>query len=266
MPISAFRQYQRVRGLSEKTIRRRDVTLRLFQRHIAPLSLFEASGDLIDDWLGCYRVAATRRAYRSDLQAYFSWAARRDWCDTNPVLRTDSIRVPKPLPRPVPASHLPLILESATPDLRLMIALAAFAGLRVSEIAALDTSDLDLISESPTLTVRCGKGAKDRTVPIHPNLARLLRESKIRSGPVVRVSASTVGRVIAEHLRSLGIEATAHKLRATFGTELARTTTGNLVLLAKLMGHTDPATSMRYVGWHGGPGASAVAAMYPPAA
>lgn len=263
--VAAFRQYQHVRNLSPKTIMRRDVALRQFAAHIAPLTLIEATGDLIDEWLGTFRSPATRRAYRSDLQAFYSWCAKRDIC-ANAVLKTDSIRVPKPLPHPVPPAYLPLILATATPDVRLMIGLAAFAGLRVAEVAALDAGDLDLVSLSPTLAVRCGKGAKDRVVPLHPHLVNLLKERQSKTGPVVNASARTVGEKVAAHLRSLGVEATAHKLRHSFGTELARSTEGNVILIASLMGHEDVSTSMRYIGWSGGPGAAAVAAMYPKAA
>lgn len=262
--VLAFRRYQQNRALSPKTIRRRGVTLRQFSSWIRPLPLLEATADLIDEWLSIYSAPATRRAYRSDLMAFYTWAAKRDLC-ANPVLRTDSVKVPKPLPRPVPPAYLAAILATATPDVRMMIALAAYAGLRRSEIAALDAGDIDLISEAPTLAVRCGKGGKDRIVPIHPDLAEILR-TRPKHGPIVGRSEGTVGGKIADHLRSLGIEATAHKLRHTFGTELARATEGNVILIAKLMGHEDISTSMRYVGWAGGPSAAAVGAMYPSAA
>lgn len=261
--VAAFRQYQRVRGLSRKTIDRRDVSLRQFAASIIPMPLLDANHDLIDDWLGTHRSAATRRAYRSDLMAFYTWAAKRDLC-TNPVLKTDPIRVPKTLPRPVPADYLQAILVSATPDVRMMCALAAYAGLRCAEIAAIDAADIDLTKESPVLAVRCGKGNKDRVVPVHPYLAAMLRG--IRPGPLVDVNAQSVGRKVARHLRSLGIDMTAHKLRHTFGTELARVTEGNVVLVASLLGHEDISTTMAYIGWSGGPGAAAVAGMYPPAA
>lgn len=262
--VLAFRRYQQVRALSPKTIRRRGVSLNQFAAWIAPLPLIEATGDLIDEWLGTFVSPATRRAYRSDLMAFYVWAAKRDMC-ANPVVRTDSIRVPKGLPRPVPASHLGVILSTAAPDVRLMVALAAYAGLRRSEIAALDAVDIDLTSEAPTLAVRAGKGNKDRVVPIHPQLAKVLRGCP-KHGPVVGVTAGTVGQKVAAHLRSLGVDATAHKLRATFGTELARATEGNVILIARMMGHEDISTSMTYVGWSGGPGAAAIGAMYPQAA
>jgi integrase len=263
--IAAFRRYQQVRSLSPKTVRRRGVALRQFAAWVHPLELTETTGDLVDEWLATFTVAATRRAYRSDLMAFYTWAVKRDLTATNPVLKTDSIRVPKGLPRPVPAAQLAAILASAEPDVRLMIALAAYAGLRRSEIAALDAADIDLASQHPTLAVRAGKGNKDRIVPIHPELAAILRRCQ-RRGPVVGVTAGTVGVKVARHLRSLGLEATAHKLRATFGTELARATEGNVILIARMMGHEDISTSMTYVGWAGGAAAEAIGAMFPPAA
>lgn len=263
-PVAAFRRHQSARNLSPATIRRREVSLRQFAADIAPMPLLGADAHLIDEWLARYRTPSTRRAYRSDLQAFYSWAAKRDLC-ANPVVKTDSVRVPKPLPRPVPPAYLPAILATATPDVRLMTALAAYAGLRVAEISALDAADLDLTSEAPLLAVRCGKGRKDRIVPIHPDLATLLRSAP-RSGPVVGVCPSTVGRKVSEHLRSLGIEATCHQLRHSFGTELARTTEGNLILVARLMGHGDVSTTMGYIGWSGGAGAAAIKGMYPTAA
>jgi integrase/recombinase XerD len=262
--VLAFRRYQKTRGLARATIERRDVSLKGFAAYIAPLELAEGEPDLIDDWLGTFTSPATRRAYRSDLMAFYTWAAKRGIC-SNPVLAVDGIRVPKTLPRPVPATHLQALLQSAPTDVRVMIALAAFAGLRRAEIAALDATDIDLLSIPPTIAVRAGKGNKDRIVPVHPDLAAVLATAP-RHGPIVGVTASTVGHRVADHLRKVGIEATAHQLRHTFGTELARATDGNVILIATLMGHTDISTSMGYIGWAGGPAVDAVAAMYPRAA
>lgn len=264
--VANFHHYQDVRGFSDKTIRRREGSLRQFAAAIDPLPLLAATGDLVDEWLGTFRSPATRHAYRADLMAFYAWATKRDIVDANPVVKTDSIKVPKTLPRPVPPAYLSAVLASAPPDVRLMIGLAAYAGLRCAEIAAIEASDIDLTSESPTLAVRAGKGNKDRIVPVHPALAVLLREQYIRSGRLVQVGTATVGIKISTHLRSLGIEATAHKLRHSFGTELARSASGNIVLVAALMGHGSVETSMRYVGWQGGPSVEAISGMYPPAA
>lgn len=64
-----------------------------------------------------------------------------------------------------------------------MIALALFAGLRCHEIAGLQAEDVWLHGEPPMLVVRHGKGAKDRAIPMHPELVSLLRDIPA-SGPV----------------------------------------------------------------------------------
>lgn len=260
--LNAFSAYQRVRGLSEKTVARRATSLNSITRWIAPAQLITVTPDALEEWLGTFTSAATRRAYRADVMALFNWATRRDLCTANPVARTDSIRVPSTLPRPVPADHLPAILAAAPSELRLMILLAAYAGLRCAEIAMLEAGDVDYNGEAATLMVRHGKGGKDRSVPLHPELAMALRATGVRAGRYFDVTPATVGRRITRHLHALGLTATAHKLRASFATELARTSRGNIVLVATLLGHTNLSTAQRYVGWLGGPAAKAVESMY----
>ena len=48
------------------------------------------------------------------------------------------------------------------------------AGLRVGETVALEWRDIDLTAG--TLLVRRGKGGRGRTVPLHPDLARPVRQ------------------------------------------------------------------------------------------
>jgi integrase len=104
--------------------------------------------------------------------------------------------------------------------------------------------------------VRGGKGGKDRVVPIHAALARLLHGIPAR-GPVIvghhghRVTPDTVGDIIRRHFAALGIDGTPHQLRHVFGTEAARAAAGDLVTVAALMGHASTSTTMGYNGWTG---------------
>ena len=105
------------------------------------------------------------------------------------------------------------------------------------------------------LVVRDGKGGKDRVVPVHPLLARLLDGIGHR-GPVIvgrhggPVRPDTVGDIIRRHFRAHGIVATPHQLRHTFGTEMTRAAGGNLLVVARTMGHASTNTTMGYVGWN----------------
>ena len=67
-----------------------------------------------------------------------------------------------------------------------------------------------------------------------------------RDGPL------TVGWVrhrIEEVLDLASVEGTPHSLRATFGSEVARVTGGNIMAVASLLGHDSVTTSQVYVGW-----------------
>lgn len=225
-----------------------------------------ATATQVDEWLGTYPAARTRKAYRSDLAVFYGWAVRRGMATSNPVDLVDSIRAPKSLPRPVAAELVPGLIAAATDyDVRLMCALAAWCGLRVSEIAALCSDDVNLAGRPPTLVVREGKGRKDRVVPIPAAVHALLVARRRRGGPIIGRTPGTVGRRIAQHLVACGVHATAHQLRHSYWTEGARVLAGNVVALARLMGHESMDTTLGYIGWSGGDVASRLEDLYPAA-
>jgi integrase/recombinase XerC len=259
--IDLFLAYLVLRGMSEHTIRRRRSSLRGFERWLRPCPIGNAERDHVEGWLATFREARTRHAYHSDLSAFYQWAIKRRAITHNPVLETDSIRVPKGLPRPVPPSAVPAIINAApTERLRLALMLAAYAGLRRAEITAVTGRDIQ-IHPTPTLVVRAGKGNKDRLVPLHPALAFELSEFR-GTGRLVPLSADRVGRLAADHMRSLGYNCTIHQLRASFATEAARVLDGNIVAVGKMLGHESPQTTMGYCGWGGGDVAARMAAIY----
>lgn len=259
--LASFTQWQRQRSCSAATMRRRRSSLTNFARWMAPAHIATASTTDVEEWLDTFTAPRTRHAYRSDLATFYRWATRRQILAHDPIILTDPIRVPKSLPRPVSAHLVADIIATAPDDtVRLACALAAYAGLRRSEIAALTADDIATHISPPLLAVRNGKGGKDRLVPLHPALAPML--AGIRHGRIVDATPDTIGRRVAEHLRACGLDASLHQLRHTFGTELVRVTNGNLILGGLLMGHESPDTTKGYVGWNGGDAAAAVGAMF----
>lgn len=257
----AFAAYQAGLAMSPATIRRRDVTLRAFARHLHPAPLTSATAELVEEFIHRHRAPATRRAYRADLNAFYRWAVRRRLVDTNPVADTDPIRVPRTLPRPVDAAQVRHLIASAPDwDTTIGIALAAYAGLRLAEIGNLDRADISLHTDPAMLVVRRGKGAKDRAVPIHHELVPML--AHLAAGPVISVKARTLGAKVARHNRAQGVDATIHQLRHTFGTEAARAANGNLLIVGELMGHTSIETTRGYTKLVGVNTATTVHAMF----
>ncbi len=226
-----------------------------------PLAVVD--GQTVEEWVGTFRAPRTRHAYRSDVHALYVWARKRHLVDHNPVDDTDSIRVPKGLPRPLPADAVRQVITTApTSDLRLALALAIFAGLRRAEICALLTDDVALHVDRPYLTVRNGKWGKDRRVPLHPDLVKMLEQRIGRQGHIVHFTPDVLGRLAATHIRSCGHDRTLHSLRATFATELARRSNGNVKLVKELLGHETLNTADQYIGVWGIVGIEAVDDMY----
>ena len=142
-------------------------------------------------------------------------------------------------------------------DRIVLLALVA-TGLRRSELIALDWSDLDLDSPSPTLLVRRGKGGKPRRQPLAPALAGELRELRSRNdavgtAPVFtglrggRLQPTALAAIIGRAAKRAGIEkhVSAHTLRHTAATWL-RQATGDARLVAEYLGHADLSTVSRY--------------------
>jgi site-specific recombinase XerD len=256
-----WQRFQIMRGLSPLTVKRRDQAVASFERHASPATLETATGDHVEAWLGSIPGAATRYHYLSDIRMFYRWAIPRGHVTADPTALIDGVKKPGHLPRPL-GPEVERAVNEGTRRNRLMSALGLFAGLRCAEIAALHTDDVNL--GAGVLVVRDGKGGKDRVVPLHPRLAAMLAD--VPAGWVApwngqRVSPRTVSVTLAAHLRRCGIDATAHQLRHTFGTELARRTNGDLVAVGKLMGHGSTETTKGYVGWSADM-ADVVAAMF----
>jgi len=155
-----------------------------------------------------------------------------------------------------------------------MVAVMLGAGLRVSEVVALRGVDVD--AGAGIVTVRGGKGDKDRTIPVKPDTAGALsawgerRKSELglngrhpffvslRSGGNGAVageyqigdelSDSTVQDLVARLAREAKIEkrVTPHTLRHTFATIALNDWKLSLRDVQKLLGHASVATTEIY--------------------
>jgi integrase/recombinase XerD len=257
MLIEDYARYQRSRGFSERTIARRTTTLTLFAKLVAPAGPNDATMEDVENFLASKTSARTRHAYRSDLRTFYNWAIRRGLLTNDPTVLIDPIKVPKSLPRPLYGDLDGLMLVGRI-EVRRMVALGLYAGLRCAEIAVLDGSDIHLHVIPPVLVVRDGKGAKDRVVPIRRPLVPLLRDAP-RSGPVFPnhstgrpVKAKSVSAAIKRHLQACEVDGVPHQLRHTFGTTAAQAAGGDLQAVAVAMGHGSLETTKGYAAFDGG--------------
>jgi len=244
--IRAWERAARGAGRRHGTIRLRTYYLELFADE-AGTDPYDTTPDDISEWLADpHWQPETRKSARASLCTFYAWAVKTERTDYDPARVTGSIRVPPGVPRPAPASVLAAASQRATPRVRLMLHLAASAGLRRAEIAHLHVGDV----VDGMIRVK-GKGGKVRQVPLNENLAAELAayiaDSRCsgwlfpsRDG---HLTPDRVGRLMSD---ALGPGWTAHTLRHRFGTRLYAGD-HDLLQAQQLLGHASPATTQRYV-------------------
>jgi integrase/recombinase XerC len=113
--------------------------------------------------------ASTIARKLSSLRSFGAFLVRRGLREDNPVRLVKMPRQVRTLPRFLSEEEAAAVMAAPDPDGalgardRAILELLYGSGLRVSEVCGLDIGDVDLMEA--TLTVRAGKGSKDRIVP-----------------------------------------------------------------------------------------------------
>lgn len=192
----------------------------------------------------------SRSTYRANINAFCHWLVVDRRRKENPCDRIPRSKRKRSVPRPIADEQLAALLRVANRRrTRMMILLAALAGLRVHEIAKIRGEDLDLSARSLRVI---GKGDVDATIALSDDL---LREAEAwpRQGywfesysrPGEPVSRKSVTSAIASAMARAGIHGTPHQLRHWYGTVLLREG-GELRVVQELMRHQSPATTAIY--------------------
>ena len=144
---------------------------------------------------------------------------------------------------------------------RAMVLLMLLGGLRAAEVRGLRLADVDVGRREVRVV---GKGGRERVVPVdRPFFAELtayLRQERpadcaaaqcfvVLRGPTAGQGLTEAGmrRIFRTHrARSGAVRVRPHRLRHTYGTELAAAGI-DLLVLRDLMGHASPETTGRYV-------------------
>jgi integrase len=115
-----------------------------------------------------------RNSARASLRSFFSWAAEYKHLPTDPSFPLPRQSVPRTQPRPISTSAVAAALDRADSRTRLMIMLAADAGLKAAEIANCNARDLHQDADG-NYTLRAVKSnGRTRTVKLRPELAEAI--------------------------------------------------------------------------------------------
>jgi site-specific recombinase XerD len=136
-------------------------------------------------------------------------------------------------------------------------------GLRIGELADLDTADVRLTQRTGELIIRHGKGDRRRIVPLNRSARAALRpwlterlqhpSAPARDGGALwisrtgeQLSVRSISKLVTNVMAAAGVEETAHGLRHTLATRLVRDHGRDLALVADILGHADVKTTRRY--------------------
>lgn len=229
--------------------------------------------DVSADSIGRYQITrgqlagATIAKDLSGIRSYCRWCIRAGLRSDDPTLDITWPKKVEPIPRALKLREMRLldqVLDMPLPVLdtkarfviarsRRAILLMWYAGLRISEVPALDWRDVDL--DAGELVVRDGKGGKDRGVAIHRRLASNLAETpqdKQRGAVCGHRNGKTMSYKSMPHifgeryLKSYGLDISAHQLRHSFAVNLLRAG-ADIRQIQVQMGHTSLETTQRYL-------------------
>jgi integrase/recombinase XerC len=203
----------------------------------------------------------------SAFRTFYQFLAARKGLRSNPVREVQLPKLDKKLPLVLTRQQVEELLAApgcvaknrAAPvwmPLRDVAIMELFysSGLRLSELAALDVSDVDLYTESVRVL---GKGKKERVCPVGlPALEAISRyraAANVHSGPLFisksrrRMSTRSIWLVLKRYLRhtSIPISISPHKLRHSFATHMLDRG-ADLRSVQALLGHASLSTTQIY--------------------
>lgn len=224
----------------------------------------------LSDFSAADYAPRTTSAHLSALRSFFRWLAEEGLVTSEVVSALSSPKLDKPLPHTLTLEQLERFMkapDTSTPQgLRdaAMLELFIATGARISELASLDVSSIDLAGKSVRLF---GKGSRERIVPLYDRACmacdhyldngrgELLR-AHAQTQAVTRFFISDRGKPMnAAALRyrfnalktasGMPNDITPHAMRHTFATELLRGG-ADLRSVQELLGHVNLSTTQIY--------------------
>ncbi len=212
----------------------------------------------------------TLRNHFSALRGLFHFAQERGLCTNNPFANLSLPKLERNLPKFLSEKQTKSLLldnqhnpnDAMPTDFlsernRLIANILYSSGLRVSELVAINYSDIN--HDNATLRVR-GKGGKERIVPIGRNLLKQITsfrdkyEKEKPNCPAVitsklgnRLSIRSVQFILKKRLREVNLpeDISPHKLRHSFATHLLDRG-ADLRAVQELLGHSSLSTTQIY--------------------
>ncbi|KIL36897.1 hypothetical protein SD70_31205 [Gordoniibacillus kamchatkensis] len=266
--VIKFRQYQLASDKSESTINSYANDLHHFHHYITSKYncepyLSDITPEDIEEYLYFLKdelgyTSASRKRKLAVFRTFFGYCFRKKFCEVNPVLYVESIRLEQKERIYLSEKEVQTIVDRIEhPLIKLVVQTLYYTGMRISECLNLKVQDVDFAKN--VIKVTKTKGKKERHIPINPKLKTLLlhywehgRTSTdtdffFGTNYTGRLSRSYVNKVIANIVSELGwsSEINCHSMRHAFASNLVKKDV-HIVHIQKLLGHTSLTTTSVY--------------------
>jgi site-specific recombinase XerD len=208
------------------------------------------------------RTGVTRVRKLAAIRKFFTFLEENKIIAANPANAVKGARREEKEPNILFKEQYKALLYEASDNIRDYAIIQTFlqTGIRLSELVNLKLEDVDL--EHRILTVRQGKGKKDRQIPLVDEAIKALRNYlRYRNTELIvdddtfflakngtSMNVSTVKYLVAKYVKKAGIrkKVSVHTLRHTFGAHKADKHM-SLATLQELMGHKKKETTLKYI-------------------
>jgi integrase len=237
--------------MSSKTLKHDSLSLRLLADVVGattPLKLINVKR--LDDFksvrLSLGAKPQSVNSYLRHIKSALSTAEEWGLITSKPKVKM--LPIPKHLPHFLRPKEIDAILAGAKaerPEFHRMLVAYLWTGARRNELLALRWQDCHLNSEKP-FAILTGKGDKQRSVPLLPQVMEILVPYQSDIGPVFQqINESTVTHWYKAIARACGIESHLHDLRHTAATYMIASGIPMRVV-QDILGHSDIATTGIY--------------------
>jgi site-specific recombinase XerD len=214
-------------------------------------------------YLAAKRLTGVTRVRKlAAIRKFFAFLEENSILAANPAHTVKGARREEKEPNILYKEQYKALLYEASDNIRDYAIIQTFlqTGIRLSELANVHVDDLDL--EHRILTVRQGKGKKDRQIPLVEDAVKALRNYlRYRNTELIvddeilflakngtSLNVSTVKYTVAKYVKKAGIrkKVSVHTLRHTFGAHKADKHM-SVATLQELMGHKKKETTLKYI-------------------